>query len=349
MLQKVLINNKEVQYDDTVFEYIDGIMGLSGHLHYIGDGLKPVINPKNNTLCQSMFEGFSGDTLNLTSFETTDVLDMSCMFRDCTNLKSLDLSSFNTSNVLDMTGMFMNCKSLTSLDLSNFVSNPNANADGMFLNCNSLKWLNILEWDISPLRGKPVFRGISPDCKVASVLPNFLELYEACYGTLNSTKPIEQPKVEEKPIKVEEKPNEKVSQPTKAATETTFNKPIKSAKKALEEKETQDSKLQEIIKEIRDLIKEGKTEKEIFTTFKNRGVPQVDIISSFAEVAPHSRIVEAFVSTVIIPDVSSLFKTVNGRSKYTVGEVVDMLIKKHPENLVYKAICVVLKDQILID
>lgn len=346
MLQKVLINNKEVQYDDTVFEYIDGIMGLSGNLHYIGDGLNPVKNPKNNTLCLSMFEGFSGDSLDLTGFDTSEVTDMSSMFRDCKNLKSLDLSSFNTSNVLDMTAMFMNCKSLTSLDLSNFVSNPNANADGMFLNCPSLKWLNMLEWDISPLRGKPVFRGISPDCKVASVLPNFLELYESCYGTLKKTEPS---KVKEEPTKKEEKVTKEVSQPTNGTPETTFNKPIKSAKKALEEKETQDSKLQEIIKEIRDLIREGKTEKEIFTTFKNRGVPQVDIMRSFAEVAPHSRIVEAFVTNVIIPDVSTLFKTVNGRSNYTVGEVVDMLIKKHPENLVYKAICVVLKDQILID
>lgn len=346
MLQKVLINNKEVQYDDTVFEYFDGIMGLSGHLHYIGDGIRPVINPKNNTLCLSMFEGFSGVTLNLTGFDTSEVTDMSSMFRDCTNLKFLDLSSFNTSNVLDMTGMFMNCKSLISLNLSNFVSNPNANADGMFLNCTSLKWLNILEWDISPLRGKPVFRGISPDCKVASVLPNFIELYEACYGTLKKTEP---PKVEKESIKKEEKVTKEVSQPTMGTPETTFNKPIKSAKEALKEKELQDTRLQDIITEIRNLINEGKSEKEVYTTIKNRGVPQVDIMRSFAEVAPHSRIVEAFVTNVVIPDVSTLFKTVNGRSLYTVGEIVDKLIKKHPENLVYKAICVVLKDQILID
>ena len=42
------------------------------------------------------------------------------MFYGCSSLTSLDLSNFNTSNVIDMNNMFYGCSSLTSLDLSNF-------------------------------------------------------------------------------------------------------------------------------------------------------------------------------------------------------------------------------------
>ena len=42
------------------------------------------------------------------------------MFVNCFSLTSLNLSSFNTSNVTDMADMFNGCYSLTSLDLSNF-------------------------------------------------------------------------------------------------------------------------------------------------------------------------------------------------------------------------------------
>ncbi|MGL9971277.1 hypothetical protein IGI80_002205 [Enterococcus sp. DIV1420a] len=42
------------------------------------------------------------------------------MFQNCTSLTSLNVTSFDTSKVEDMTNMFRNCKSLTSLDLSSF-------------------------------------------------------------------------------------------------------------------------------------------------------------------------------------------------------------------------------------
>ena len=45
---------------------------------------------------------------------------MNGMFCYCTDLTSLDLSSFDTSNVTNMDDMFRNCKSLTVLDLSSF-------------------------------------------------------------------------------------------------------------------------------------------------------------------------------------------------------------------------------------
>lgn len=42
------------------------------------------------------------------------------MFSGCQELKSLNVSSFDTSQVISMEYMFYNCKNLESLDLSNF-------------------------------------------------------------------------------------------------------------------------------------------------------------------------------------------------------------------------------------
>ena len=42
------------------------------------------------------------------------------MFYECNSLKNIDLSNFNTQNVINMSRMFYGCKSLTNIDLSNF-------------------------------------------------------------------------------------------------------------------------------------------------------------------------------------------------------------------------------------
>ena len=48
---------------------------------------------------------------------------MSFMFYGCHLLKELNLSSFNTNNVIDMDGMFNGCSSLKELNISNFNTN----------------------------------------------------------------------------------------------------------------------------------------------------------------------------------------------------------------------------------
>ena len=42
------------------------------------------------------------------------------MFSECINLVNLDLSNFNTNNVINMSVMFNACESLKYLNLSNF-------------------------------------------------------------------------------------------------------------------------------------------------------------------------------------------------------------------------------------
>lgn len=70
---------------------------------------------------KSMFEGCTNlINLNVSSFNTQKVRNMSNMFSGCSSLVNIDVSSFNTAKVVDMMGMFKGCVSLERLDLSNF-------------------------------------------------------------------------------------------------------------------------------------------------------------------------------------------------------------------------------------
>ena len=67
-----------------------------------------------------------------------DITNTGLMFRNCSNLVSLDLSGFDTSDVIAMDGMFDGCENLTTLDLSNFDTSKLDSMWSMFLNCENL-------------------------------------------------------------------------------------------------------------------------------------------------------------------------------------------------------------------
>ena len=60
------------------------------------------------------------------------------MFEGCSSLKSLDLSTFDTSNVGSFINLFANCSSLESLDLSSFNTSNSTHMGTMFSGCYSL-------------------------------------------------------------------------------------------------------------------------------------------------------------------------------------------------------------------
>ena len=70
-----------------------------------------------------MFYKCSGlKELNLSSFKTDQVTNMSDMFAWCSGLKELNLSSFKTDKVTDMSCMFLDCSGLKELNLSSIES-----------------------------------------------------------------------------------------------------------------------------------------------------------------------------------------------------------------------------------
>ena len=55
--------------------------------------------------------------INLSSFDTSNVKIMNCMFCACHNLKELNLFTFNTLNVEDTNNMFYDCYNLKKIKI----------------------------------------------------------------------------------------------------------------------------------------------------------------------------------------------------------------------------------------
>ena len=107
-------------------------------------------NSNNIINMSGMFSYCSSlSSINFSNFNTSKVINMSSMFLGCSSLINLDLSSFNTNNVINMNSMFSFCSSLTSLNLSNFNTSKVNNMRSMFYNCSSLQNLNISNFNTS--------------------------------------------------------------------------------------------------------------------------------------------------------------------------------------------------------
>ena len=107
------------------------------------------VNTSQVTSMYSMFYKCNLTSLDLSSFDTSQVTDMSYMFCWCIYLTSLNLSSFDTSQVTNMNSMFYDCSSLTSLDLSNFDTSQVTDMGSMFCRCSKLASLNVSSFDTS--------------------------------------------------------------------------------------------------------------------------------------------------------------------------------------------------------
>ena len=93
--------------------------------------------------------------------------NINCMFYECSSLTSLNLSNFNTNNVIDMCAMFQLCSSLTSLNLSNFNTNNVTNMCAMFQLCSSLTSLNLSNFNTNNITDmSEMFSGINKGCNL---------------------------------------------------------------------------------------------------------------------------------------------------------------------------------------
>jgi len=89
------------------------------------------------------------ETLNLSDFDTGNVINLTAFLQGCISLTDVDLSSFNTANVTGMVSMFNNCCSLEKLDVSGFDTSKVERMSYMFAYCNKLKQLDITGFDTS--------------------------------------------------------------------------------------------------------------------------------------------------------------------------------------------------------
>ena len=143
-------------YSENITSAVMNIKGITNTDHIFAgcSNLKSLdlssFDTSNVTDMSGMFYGCSNlIDLDLSNLDTSNVTNIRYMFYGCSNLKSLDLSSFDTSNVTDMNGMFYGCSNLIDLDLNNFDTSNVTDMEKMFYECNNLKSLNLSNFNTS--------------------------------------------------------------------------------------------------------------------------------------------------------------------------------------------------------
>ena len=91
------------------------------------------------------FSGYKALTTleGLKNLNTSEVTNMSEIFKSCQALEKLDLKNFNTENVTDMSQMFYGCSGLKEINLSSFNTQKVETMYGMFAICSALKDINL--------------------------------------------------------------------------------------------------------------------------------------------------------------------------------------------------------------
>ena len=95
----------------------------------------------------SLFKNCTATDICLTSFNTSNVTNMSSMFSGCSKLTSLDLTKFNTEKVQNNYSMFKDCSSLTSLTLGNFSVGFSTDLSAMFQGCSALTSVDLSKFN----------------------------------------------------------------------------------------------------------------------------------------------------------------------------------------------------------
>ena len=139
-----------VFYNTKMYEIVYDRFSCINYLHYKEDSSLTPIIPLNTTSCYKMFyDCCTLIQLDLSNFDTSDVVNMYCMFSDCKSLTQIDLSNFDTSKVINMRGMFYHCKVLIQLDLSHFDTSKVTTMYCMFCRCEALTQLDISSFNTS--------------------------------------------------------------------------------------------------------------------------------------------------------------------------------------------------------
>ena len=116
------------------------------------------INDKPIASLGSTFYNSKATSIDVSSFDTSNVTDMHSMFENSAATEIKGLENFDTSNVTDMDWMFKNSKSLF-VDLSSFDTSKVTSMIGMF-RYSSVKSLDLSSFDTSNVtRMKEMFYG----------------------------------------------------------------------------------------------------------------------------------------------------------------------------------------------
>ena len=142
-----VIVNEEIS-NEIIAPNIDTLLNTKFYERYgLPFTLTENMQPTENM--QSMFEGCPDTIMDLSSVDTSNVTDMSCMLNGCEYLQVINFGDMNTSNVTSMSGIFYNCYDLENIDVSNFDTSKVTDMGGMFYGCSSLQELDLSNFNTS--------------------------------------------------------------------------------------------------------------------------------------------------------------------------------------------------------
>lgn len=105
-------------------------------------------NPKYKVVNTSylFLNCFCLESVDVSDWDMSNVIEMDYMFAYCTSLKTLDVSKWDMHNVEDMEKSFYKCSSLENLDVSKWDTHKIEILTDTFNGCKSIKTLDISNW-----------------------------------------------------------------------------------------------------------------------------------------------------------------------------------------------------------
>ena len=147
-LKEELMNEKEIK--ECEIKINDKIITFNYYYKFTNKGTYTIKYIFRNYLTNTNYMFYNCSSLiniNLSNFNTENVINMGCMFDGCTSLANINLSNFNTQNVTNMKFMFSGCSSLSNINLDSFNTGKVINMECMFFGCSSLTNINLCNFN----------------------------------------------------------------------------------------------------------------------------------------------------------------------------------------------------------
>ena len=127
-----------------------------------------------NKNSEAMFRWFTKiETIDLASFNTSEVTTMNAMFYMMNSLKSIDVSGFNTSKVTDMNSMFDLTGVIEQLDVSSFDTSNVTDMKWMFFGLSKVNKLDLTNFNTSRVTNMSDMFDSMTNVKEIKFGPNF--------------------------------------------------------------------------------------------------------------------------------------------------------------------------------
>ena len=126
------------------------------------------VNGKPIVSMSGTFANSKTTAIDLSSFDTSNVIAMDGMFYYATNLEEVDLITFDVRNVENMASMFYN-DNISEYDFSGFETNSLTNVSSMLGNNGNIVELDVSNWDTSKIESMGNFIGNTTSLKKLNI------------------------------------------------------------------------------------------------------------------------------------------------------------------------------------